>query len=273
MTCAARSYLRPSLNPDAHAHLWAYALIRMPSPAASSDGAVAGAAVLNLLATLAVDTGRARLAYRGPYPGEQLFRTLLESFRYEDGGADPLAAFRRGDLAWIPAPHERLVGPGETTTCTGDGVSRVYTIASPLISRTSRYRALLKLHLVEEVLERERPDIIESGDPYQLAWKAIASGRGLDIPVVGFYHSNFPEAYIRSVAKYFGSVAIAIAEDASRRDCQAQQVSERSPPKPRSPGPLCADQLTRRRRLAGRGRRVYQEGNRGLEWRDQGRGD
>ena len=110
-----------------------------------------------------------------------------------------------------------LVVPGEATICTGDDVSRVYTIASPLISRTSRYRALLKLHLVEEVLEREKPDIIESGDPYQLAWKAIASGRGLDIPVVGFYHSHFPEAYIRSVAKYFGSIAIAIAEDASRR--------------------------------------------------------
>ena len=110
-----------------------------------------------------------------------------------------------------------LVVPGEATTCTGDDISRVYTIASPLISRTSRYRALLKLHLVEEVLEREKPDIIESGDPYQLAWKAIASGRGLDIPVVGFYHSHFPEAYIRSVAKYFGSIAIAIAEDASRR--------------------------------------------------------
>jgi alpha-1,6-mannosyltransferase len=110
-----------------------------------------------------------------------------------------------------------LVVPGEANTCTGDDISRVYTIASPLISRTSRYRALLKLHLVEEVLEREKPDIIESGDPYQLAWKAIASGRGLDIPVVGFYHSHFPAAYIRSVAKYFGSIAVAIAEDASRR--------------------------------------------------------
>jgi alpha-1,6-mannosyltransferase len=110
-----------------------------------------------------------------------------------------------------------LVIPGEATTCSGDDVCRVYTIASPLVSRTSRYRALLKLHLVEEVLERERPDIIESGDPYQLAWKAVASGRGLDIPVVGFYHSHFPEAYIRSVAKYFGSIAIAIAEDVSRR--------------------------------------------------------
>ncbi len=110
-----------------------------------------------------------------------------------------------------------LVVPGEATATHGDDLSRIYTIASPLVSRTSRYRALLKLHLVEEVLEREKPDIIESGDPYQLAWKAIASGQGLDIPVVGFYHSHFPEAYIRSVAKYFGQMAISIAEDISRR--------------------------------------------------------
>lgn len=116
-----------------------------------------------------------------------------------------------------PDSQHVLVIPGETTGSTGDEQARVYTIASPLISRTSRYRALLKLHLVEEVLEREKPDIIESGDPYQLAWKAVASGRGLDIPVVGFYHSHFPEAYIRSVAKYFGPLAIAMAEDASRR--------------------------------------------------------
>ena len=110
-----------------------------------------------------------------------------------------------------------LVIPGETTGSTGDDFARVYTIASPLISRTSRYRALLKLHLVEEALERERPDIIESGDPYQLAWKAIASGKGLNLPVVGFYHSHFPEAYIRSVAKYFGKTATAMAEDMSSR--------------------------------------------------------
>jgi alpha-1,6-mannosyltransferase len=110
-----------------------------------------------------------------------------------------------------------LVIPDATTAVCGDEICRVYTITSPLVSRTSRYRALLKLHLVEEVLEREKPDIIEAGDPYQLAWKAIASGQGLDIPVVGFYHSHFPEAYIRSVAKYFGQIAISIAEDISRR--------------------------------------------------------
>ena len=110
-----------------------------------------------------------------------------------------------------------LIVPGEKTGMTGDDTARVYTVASPLVSRTSRYRALLKLHLVEEVLEKERPDIVESGDPYQVAWKAIASGRALGFPVVGFYHSHFPEAYIRSVAKFFGPLAVEMAEDIARR--------------------------------------------------------
>ena len=110
-----------------------------------------------------------------------------------------------------------IIVPGEVTAHSGDELVRVYTIASPLISRTSRYRALTKLHLIEEALERERPDLIESGDPYQVAWKAVASGRGLDIPVVGFYHSHFPEAYIRTVAKFFGRFAISIMDDICRR--------------------------------------------------------
>ncbi len=114
-----------------------------------------------------------------------------------------------------------LIVPGETTGQSGDERARVYTIASPLISRTSRYRALTKLHLIEEVLEREMPDIIESGDPYQVAWKAVASGRGLEIPVVGFYHSHFPEAYFRTVAKFFGKLAVSITDDICRRYVKA----------------------------------------------------
>jgi len=74
-----------------------------------------GAAVLNLIATLAADTGRAHLTYRGPYPTEQLFLGLLESFRYLTAEPDPLAAFMSGRLAWTPAPHERLCPrPGVT---------------------------------------------------------------------------------------------------------------------------------------------------------------
>lgn len=97
-----------------------------------------------------------------------------------------------------------LIVPGEKTARSGDERLRTYTIRSPLISRTARYRALLDLRAVGEILEKERPDIIESSDPYQVGWKAIAFGKLARVPVVAFYHSHFPEAYLRGASSFLG---------------------------------------------------------------------
>ena len=100
-----------------------------------------------------------------------------------------------------------LIVPGAKTKLKANGRSRVYTIRSPLVSRTAQYRALLNLRAVEEILDREQPDVIESADPYQLGWKALKVGRALRVPVVGFYHSHFPEAYVRKSAMLLGKTA------------------------------------------------------------------
>src|SRR2546423_2569169 len=52
-----------------------------------------------------------------------------------------------------------LIVPGEKTERTGDDRTRTYSIRSPLISRGARYRALLDLRAVGEILECEKPDI------------------------------------------------------------------------------------------------------------------
>jgi alpha-1,6-mannosyltransferase len=104
--------------------------------------------------------------------------------------------------------HEHLlIVPGKRTERIETPGGKTFLIGSPLVSRTSRYRALFNLNAVEEILEREKPDVIESSDPYQIAWKAIMSGKALRIPVVGFYHSHFPEAYLRTTMKYLGETA------------------------------------------------------------------
>lgn len=100
-----------------------------------------------------------------------------------------------------------LIVPGAKTKLKANGRSRVYTIRSPLVSRTAQYRALLNLRAVGEILEQEQPDVIESADPYQLGWKALKLGRVLRVPVVGFYHSHFPEAYVRKSATLLGKTA------------------------------------------------------------------
>ena len=116
-----------------------------------------------------------------------------------------------------PNDEHVLIVPGPKTEVTTKERSRIYSIHSPLVSRRLRYRALLNLRTVEEILERERPDIIESSDPYQIAWKSIASGRSLGVPVVGFYHSHFPEAYLRKAAKYLGNTATTAVMNLSAR--------------------------------------------------------
>jgi alpha-1,6-mannosyltransferase len=146
---------------------------------------------------------------------------LTQFYSPVSGGVKRYLAEKTAYLRTRTRDRHVLIIPGPETTVKDDGPSRVYSIRSPLISRTSRYRALLNLGAVERILESEQPDIIESGDPYQIAWKALASGAALGIPVVGFYHSHFPESYIRSSTKFLGETATRIVMDIARRYVRA----------------------------------------------------
>jgi len=110
-------------------------------------------------------------------------------------------------LLVVPGPEDRVVQNEQ---------SRIYEIASPLISRTSRYRFLYRYDKVRSILHQEHPDLIESSDPYQMAWKSLSTGDELGIPVLGFYHSHFPEAYIRSAMKFTGETITALCLEFAR---------------------------------------------------------
>jgi alpha-1,6-mannosyltransferase len=146
---------------------------------------------------------------------------LTQFYSPVSGGVKRYLAEKTAYMRQHTQDRHVLIIPGAETDVRDDGPTRVYSIRSPLISRTSRYRALLNLGAVERVLEAEQPDIIESGDPYQIAWKALASGEALGIPVVGFYHSHFPEAYLRTAAKFLGETATRIAMEIARRYVRA----------------------------------------------------
>ena len=99
----------------------------------------AGAALLNLLAALAGDQQRPALRYRGPYPTEQLFWSLTESFRFaRTRESEPLARFlsdaeltfvqgtsKDARVDWTPAPHERRVHADGLVVQLRDGVERI----------------------------------------------------------------------------------------------------------------------------------------------------
>src|SRR5207245_2649797 len=94
-----------------------------------------GTAILNLIATLAAEQGAERLVYRGPYPTEQLFLALLESFRYEPASADPLATFMRGGLEWRPAPSERVFVADDLYVQLRERIEKVVWLEWGLIAR------------------------------------------------------------------------------------------------------------------------------------------
>ncbi len=125
-------------------------------------------------------------------------------------------------VAWLrrhrPNWQHVLIVPGAETRVHGDANARVHEIRAPLISRATQYRALLNLTAVSNVIESEHPDLIECSDPYQLAWRAQKTGRSLGIPVVGYYHSHFAEAYVQPAARrWLGEFGAQLLGDFARR--------------------------------------------------------
>lgn len=110
-----------------------------------------------------------------------------------------------------------LIIPGEVEGYERSGRLHCYTVRSPQLEKKSRYRIILNTPRVESILREICPDVIESGDPYHLPWICQKVGRQLHIPVCGFYHSHFPEAYLRTILKYAGEwmrdVAMAYSQD------------------------------------------------------------
>ena len=127
----------------------------------------AGTAILNLLAGLMKDRGLTGVRYRGPYPTEQLFTALLESFRYDPAATAPLEQFMASDLAWTPAPHERLFSPAGPYVQLRDGIEKVafrgrayyrqrwqgVVRAEPRVVRTEGARVFCSLWALGEPIE------------------------------------------------------------------------------------------------------------------------
>ena len=82
-----------------------------------------------------------------------------------------------------------LVVPGEITTHSPGGISMV---AGGLVPGAFNYRLPLNPLCWSRAIERLEPNLIEVGDVFHPAWAAahVAARRG--IPLIAFYHSNFP---------------------------------------------------------------------------------
>ncbi|HHH35420.1 MAG TPA: glycosyltransferase family 1 protein [Gammaproteobacteria bacterium] len=93
--------------------------------------------------------------------------------------------------------HHLLV-PGARTHC-DDGLC---TLPAPPLPFGHGYRFPLRRRPWVARLVELAPDIIEAGDPYLLPWAALEAGRRLDVPVVGFYHSDLPRLVANRLGRW-----------------------------------------------------------------------
>ncbi|RZJ11309.1 MAG: glycosyltransferase family 1 protein [Rubrivivax sp.] len=115
--------------------------------------------------------------------------------------------------------HERLRAMGwrHTVIAPGaDGPGMIDCGGMPL-PRSGGYRMVLGRARAQRQIEFTAPDLIESADPYTLAWAVLASAERLKVPAVAFCHSDLPALAGRLIGGGSGGSMGRMAERLARR--------------------------------------------------------
>jgi len=87
-----------------------------------------------------------------------------------------------------------LVIPGARDSVTGGSGVRCYRLRGPKIPTQRPYRFMLATRSIRRIVEHERPDVIEVGSPFLVPWITHRAARRCDVPLIAFFHSNFPRS-------------------------------------------------------------------------------
>jgi alpha-1,6-mannosyltransferase len=89
------------------------------------------------------------------------------------------------------------------------------TLPSWPLPASGGYRLPLRRRRIARVISGLRPDVIEAGDPYRVAWGALDAAHSLDVPALAYCHSNIV-AMARLAAGPFAAAAARAAERYAR---------------------------------------------------------
>ena len=106
------------------------------------------------------------------------------------GGVRRYLEAKRAHLAGRADCRHSLLVPGPYPAWSADGNQWLRQLPARRLPAGDGYRFPLRPGPWREALIALAPDVIEAGDPYVIAHAALAAGRRLDVPVVGFFHSD-----------------------------------------------------------------------------------
>jgi alpha-1,6-mannosyltransferase len=84
------------------------------------------------------------------------------------------------------------------------------------LPRSGGYRLPVHRRGIARVLVGLRPDVIEAGDPYRVAWSALDAARALDVPALAYCHSNIVAMARLAAGRRFAGAAARVAERYAR---------------------------------------------------------
>jgi alpha-1,6-mannosyltransferase len=121
----------------------------------------------------------------------------------------------------LTAKHERLRNQGWRHTVIAPGAEGPGMIdcGGVPLPHSGGYRLVLGRARARRQMEFVAPDIIESADPYTLAWASLQAAEQLRVPAVAFCHSDLPTLAARLLGGPRGQ--------ASRRGAQAERWARR----------------------------------------------
>lgn len=109
----------------------------------------------------------------------------------------------------LTTKHERLreLGWRHTVIAPGAEGPGLLDCGGLPLPRSGGYRLVLNRAPALRQMEFVAPDLIESADPYTLAWAALAAAERLRVPAVAFCHSNLPALMARLASGPAGHAA------------------------------------------------------------------
>ncbi len=106
------------------------------------------------------------------------------------GGVRRYLEAKRSHLATRAGCRHSLLVPGPSPAWSVEENQLLCQMPAWRLPAGDGYRFPLRAGPWREALVQLAPDVIEAGDPYVTAQAALAAGRQLGVPVVGFFHSD-----------------------------------------------------------------------------------
>lgn len=149
-----------------------------------------------------LETGERR---SGPAGGAAplLLCDLTQSYSPSGGGGVSTYLAEKRKFILDHTPHSLLqIVPGPRDAVTENGRHIWAEVASDPVRGSPNYRFILRTGRVHKLLERYRPDVIESLCPWVLPWTAIRHRRAFPgTTLVAGYSTDFPNAHVYRVAR------------------------------------------------------------------------